>query len=242
MKNKIAVYTAITNGYDSLKDPIHLSKDIDYICFTDNPNIKSSIWEVVAIPNNDLDEVRKCRQIKILPHIFLKDYQYSIWIDGNIDIISDINELVSEYFERKKCDLVTFKHPFRDCIYEEAMECIKLKKDDEKIILKQMEKYEKNNYPKNAGLIESNVILRRHNSPHVMKVMEDWWQEVENFSRRDQLSFNYVAWLNKFNYDFLPGNSRNNSKYFNVRYHKKNKYREMLRILKKRVKGIFVND
>jgi len=37
------IYTAITNNYDILKDPIAVSDDFDYICVSDNPNLKTNI-------------------------------------------------------------------------------------------------------------------------------------------------------------------------------------------------------
>lgn len=46
------------------------------------------------------------------------------------------------------------------------------------------------------GLTENNVIYRKHKDPRCIKVMEDWWYMVENYSRRDQLSLFYVLWKN----------------------------------------------
>ena len=38
---RIVVYTAITGNYDELKEPIFIDQNIDYVCFTNNKNIKS---------------------------------------------------------------------------------------------------------------------------------------------------------------------------------------------------------
>jgi hypothetical protein len=43
--------------------------------------------------------------------------------------------------------------------------------------------------------------------------MEDWWTEIKYGSRRDQLSFNYVAWKNNLKFNYIEGDSRDN-KYF----------------------------
>ena len=40
--------------------------------------------------------------------------------------------------------------------------------------------------------------------------MEDWWTEIKYGSKRDQLSFNYVAWKNKTKFNYMDGDSRNN--------------------------------
>ena len=41
--------------------------------------------------------------------------------------------------------------------------------------------------------------------------MESWWEEIKYNSKRDQLSFNYVAWKNGLKYNSIPGDIRNNS-------------------------------
>ena len=38
--------------------------------------------------------------------------------------------------------------------------------------------------------------------------MEDWWKIVSTQSKRDQLSFNYVAWKNNFVPTIINGDLR----------------------------------
>jgi len=220
MQNYIVVYTAISQGYDDLKEPSYISEGVDYICFSDNPSLKSKIWKIVPFLDKELDNVRKCRQAKILPHKFLSGYKYSIWVDGNINITNDINDLIVKHFKKSNHEFVTFRHPSRNCVFLEAEECIKQKKDNKQTIKKQMNKYKSEDLPVNVGLVESNVILRNHNSHNLISVMEDWWKEIEHHSRRDQLSFNYVAWKNSFNYETLEGSSRGGNNYFSLGKHK----------------------
>lgn len=84
----------------------------------------------------------------------------------------------------KESSLVFFRHSDgRNCIYKEAEVCIRRNKDDKNVILAQAEKYEKERYPENNGLISTGVILRRHNDPKIIETMDAWWNEVENFSK-----------------------------------------------------------
>jgi hypothetical protein len=55
-------------------------------------------------------------------------------------------------------------------------------------------KYRQQGYPEHNGLVEDNFLMRRHNEPEMIRFAEEWWKNVLEFSRRDQLSFNYVAW------------------------------------------------
>lgn len=222
MRKDVVVYTAITRGYDGLKMPATVSDRCNYVCFTDDPTIDGrGLWDVRPFPNPELDQVRKCRQLKILPHVFLPSYKSSIWVDGNIQITGDIDELIVKHFDKPGPEFLSFKHPWRNCIYDEAEAVIKNRKgiedsSGEMRVRKQMAKYEREGMPKKNGLIESNVILRKH-TPEVNGVMEQWWEEVQTHSRRDQLSFNYVAWKNKFQYGLLDGCSRwNTNKYFEI--------------------------
>ena len=57
-----------------------------------------------------------------------------------------------------------------------------------------MSRYRDEGFPRQFGLYETNVVLRKHNEPLVGKVDVDWWREIDSGSRRDQLSLTYVLW------------------------------------------------
>jgi hypothetical protein len=217
-KKKIAVYTAISNNYDSLKLPITESKDIDFICFTDNDNLKSDKWKITTIEEQNLDPIRLAKKVKVLPHIYLSEYDLSLWVDANFLITHDLNELFNTYLSKGL--IACFRHPYRNCIYEEAKACIDIKRDKKSIIEKQMSKYQSLKYPEKNGLISSGAILRQHNDPKIIKLSEDWWKEIVQFSIRDQLSFNYAAWKNNIDYTILNESIENN-KYFKIKGHQK---------------------
>ena len=215
MSNKIAIYTAITNNYEGLKKPKYHSKDIDYIAFSDK-KIKSDFWHVIVLDEtySALDSIRKARKIKILGHQALKSYEYTVWIDGNINVIGDVKELINYYADS---DLVTFKHPQRTCVYDEANACIEYMKDSRETIIKQVALMREHNYPEENGLVESNVLIRKKTDA-INSSMTAWWEMVLNYSRRDQLSFNYTASIHKLNYALMgKDNARGSSKYFSVR-------------------------
>lgn len=214
---KIAIYTAITAGYDNLKEPTYKSTEgkIDYLAFSDC-NIYSRFWKIIYLDErySHLDSVRKARKLKIIGHPILDSYDYTIWIDGNIDIIGDINELLPLLDEH---DLITFKHPNRNCIYEEAMACLSGKKDFIDIVKEQVEFLKRQGYPEKNGLIESNVIIRKKTAV-LEQAMNAWWEMVLTRSRRDQLSFNYIALKHNLNFTVMGNdNARGKSKYFSLR-------------------------
>lgn len=213
---KIVVYTCITNNYDNLVEPTYIDNSLTYLAFVSNDEIKSSVWQIKKIDiDQELGPVKTARKIKILAHKYLSEYDCSIWIDGTIDVIGDVKSLVNSLGFPL---FVGFKHPFRNCIYSEGKACIKHNKDKKEIINEQLSDYRKEGYPVNAGLIESNVLIRMHNSPSVIKLMEFWWQEVRNKSRRDQLSFNYSVWKTESHFvQIINENARDSFDYFLMR-------------------------
>ena len=197
-KNKKVVYTCITGGYDAIIDPKVVTNGFDYICFTDNLKMESNIWEIRPLPKEteELSQVKKQRYVKINAHKLLGEYDISIWVDGNVTIKSDLKEFVDKFI-KSDYSIYVPKHPSRDCIYSESRAVISMKKDTKPNVEPQIERYKKEGFPKNYGLLQSNIMLRKHNNEDCKKFMEQWFEELKNGSHRDQLSFNYVAWKNK---------------------------------------------
>lgn len=118
----------------------------------------------------------------------------------------NIKEFIKKYCDLEKYSLIGFKHGLRKSVFAEAIECIKLKKDNKEIIEKQIEKYKKMKYKDNNGLIESTIMVRKNSDNKLKKTMKDWFNEIKNYSYRDQLSFNYVASKNKIQFNLLDMN------------------------------------
>lgn len=197
---KGVVYSAVTGGYDGIKDPLYVDPEWDYILFTDDPDIRSDVWRIKVIENPDgLDSVRLARRIKILGHRYLRDYDYSVWVDGKVQITGDFREFILS--NRGKQPMLCFNHYIHDCIYSERNLCLALKKDDPKIMDSQIDRYRREGYPEHFGLIDSAILIRELRNDRVIRLMETWWNEVSAGSRRDQLSFNYACWRNDFVYD-----------------------------------------
>jgi hypothetical protein len=195
--NKNVIYTCIIGEYDDIIEPSFITPGFDYICFTDNTNLESSIWDIRPIPEHEilstLPKVKRQRFIKIRPDIFLKEYELSIWVDGNVVIRGDLNEFLSPVIE-EDCSVYVPKHPSRSCIYAESKVVLAMKKDVCDNVNPQMERYKNECFPEGYGLLQSNILVRKHNSEDCIKLMKEWSNEVINCSHRDQLSFNYILW------------------------------------------------
>jgi len=189
---KVAVYTCITQGYDSLKAPLFIDKRFSYFCFTDNPSRVLPPWEFHPISLRGLSPKDQNRYIKMHPHDFLPAYDVTVYVDGSIQIVGDIHELVLSALNSPE-DIFLYRHPQRSCIFAEAAACADLSHDWIWTIVSQMRRYSSAGYPVENGLFEGNVIIRKK-SASVRRLMEQWWREYSAGAKRDQLSLPYVAW------------------------------------------------
>lgn len=197
-RNKKVIYTCITGEYDDVKEPTYITNGFDYVCFTDNMNMKSNIWRIKPLPAevDELSNVKKQRYVKVNPHRVLDDgYELSIWVDGNVLVKGDLNKLL-DTIDLSESSVFVPKHPSRDCIYREARAVISMKKDTAEHIDPQIKKYKDEGFPKEYGLLQSNILIRKHNEDDCKKLMDEWFEEIKNGSHRDQLSFNYIQWKN----------------------------------------------
>jgi hypothetical protein len=214
--DKKAVYTCITGQYDQLIAHSYVCDQWDYICFTDNPELLEkghSHWQIRPLQFTALDPTRNSRWHKVFPHKILPEYNVSLYVDGNIDILTpDLFQYVDQKLLPKEM-LAIHPHFVRDCIYAEAKECIHFQLDSEEIIEQQVLRLKKLDYPEHNGLQENNVIFRRHHNSLVKQVMESWWWWITSYSKRDQLSFNYVIWLHRLHIHTFEEQFVRNPKY-----------------------------
>lgn len=201
---RIVVYTAITGGKDRLKEN-QVTAGLPFYAFLDEP-VESDTWEVLPAMELFKDPRRNARCHKILAHQLFPDCEYSVWIDGTISVISDILPLIDGLMAG--CDVATFRHPERRCLYKEAKTCMRFSLDDRATIEKQVAYYQGKNFAADAGLFETNVLIRRH-CPRVAAFNNLWWSELCFHSNRDQISFPYAAWSTGLRIGIIPGNAQN---------------------------------
>lgn len=196
--SKKVVYTCITDDYDDIeeiKGYKYINSEWDYICYTDNQDYinrgQVGIWQIRPLAYDKLDGTRNNRWHKINPHEILSDYDESLYIDANINILTD--KIFREIDNLEK-DLILSVHACNVCMYKEFIWAINDNVDNLELINKQLDLIKSENFPKNYGMPENNIIYRKHNKEHIVSLMKDWWYMLENYAKRDQLSFPYILW------------------------------------------------
>jgi hypothetical protein len=165
---------------------------IDFICFTDNPDLKSNVWQCRVFDTHCLPPEKSSRRPKALPHEYLADYDYSLYMDNICELkrLPNQTDLVQSY----GTDYVyrVFKHSTRTVLAEEALAISSLGYDTAENLINQLDTYAQ--YLPLQTITPLNtctVLLRQHNHLQVIRHGRMWWEHILNFSKRDQMSFDF---------------------------------------------------
>ncbi len=150
-------------------------------------------WQIRIIDPVFFDPQRDARRVKVLPHLFLpKQYEISVWVDSSLSL----KRLTAETIEALLSggDIAVTRHNMRTCIYDEAQAVLDVKYETASRVERQMARYRTMGFPDHFGLHATMFLARRHLTEAGMAFNIEWWSELSRFSKRDQLSFDYVRW------------------------------------------------
>jgi hypothetical protein len=215
---QFVIYTCVTNGYSRvLPAPKPLLEQFDFILFSDQEKAVDG-WTYIKWTKSDEDPRRDAKFCKVNPHRILTAYEVSLWVDGNFKLKVGIKDLVQLLLNSDEVILL-FHHRRRTCVYAEGQECLKWGKDSHALIKKQLNSYKASGHPSNWGLFMGGFLMRKHKSENCAATMEDWWNEIQSYSVRDQLSLPVV--LRRNSTKMIVYKSSSTDPYFTVLPHLK---------------------
>ncbi|WP_116083508.1 glycosyltransferase domain-containing protein [Tropicimonas sp. IMCC34011] len=219
MKSERIVYTCVVGGYDKLFRPLAADTETRYIALTDDPNLRAPGWEVQVIDLDlELSKSMQNRHCKCFPWKYLPLARTSIYVDGNVRILSNLSRLFD--CADDGYDIVLFRHPKRNFVAEEVAECIARKKvQSREIIETEYSKLLEDGFVDIGHLTENGVIVRSHQSMELQNAMEHWWQFIQKFSGRDQISLHHCLHKASVRKLILPMNFREPNPYFDLYPH-----------------------
>ena len=190
----MTIYTALYGAYDDLPEPVPQDVEVDWVCFTDTADVASPTWRVVVDPPRYEHPRMAAKVHKMLPSEVLDDARWAVWVDANVlvDNPAFAREAVSAAAAHD-VGVTTFRHPQRDCIYEEAAECASLAKCAGMPVREQVAAYRQEGYPAHGGLFGCRSIVWDTTSATAKELGHRWLKECERWTYRDQLSFPVVA-------------------------------------------------
>ncbi|KAF9670647.1 hypothetical protein SADUNF_Sadunf13G0090600 [Salix dunnii] len=207
-----------STGFDLAEDDVtRLSrKNVCFVMFMDEVTLQTLIseghipdgagfvglWKIVVVKNLPYNDMRRVGKVpKLLPHRLFPSARYSIWLDSKLRLQVD-PLLVLEYFLwRKGYEYAISNHYDRHCVWEEVAQNKKLNKYNHTVIDQQFASYQADglkrfNVSDPNKLLPSNVpegslIVRAH-TPMSNLFSCLWFNEVDRFTPRDQLSFAFT--------------------------------------------------
>ena len=209
------LYTCITNNRDAVPPVPFFNQFIDYFLFADpnelDPAVDVRPWTLMPLLwRHPLDPGRTAKWHKHNPMKCFPGRTDSIWMDASHWPTTDISWFPAWFLQR--ADIACFPHAVRTDIRQEAEEVFRLKFDNEDVVREQMLRYRDDGFPAyDNKLYDTSVLVRRH-CPRLKDLSEMWWNEIEQGSRRDQLSLPYCLWKLAMNCELIvPGHARHPS-------------------------------
>ncbi|XP_010540448.1 PREDICTED: uncharacterized protein LOC104814215 [Tarenaya hassleriana] len=213
----IVVASAVFGAFDDVKEPKRISKHSEetvcFYMFVDeetreflkrerglDDTKKIGKWRIVVVQNLPYSDGRRNGKIpKLLVHRLFPNARFSIWIDGKLELVVDPYQILERFLWRKNATFAISRHYKRFDVLVEAEANKAAGKYDNASIDFQV------NFYKNEGLTpyseaklpitsdvpEGCVIIREH-VPISNLFTCLWFNEVDRFTSRDQISFSTI--------------------------------------------------
>lgn len=208
MKQKCAFYTAIFNTDRPIDNPVMFEKipGWDYYLFTNlQATLFKTSWEIKTIPYPIVTDTflrtnqLSVKEVKHNSHRYLSDCDVVIYMDGYVwpdplkgyNIFTQIN-LLGTY------DIILQKHPNWDCVYQEAKQILRCRKDTHEYVNRNLDIYNKDQMPKNWGLSLGGILIKNNQSLQLIEISEQIVNFMKDKSYRDQLTMMYIFWKYKY--------------------------------------------
>lgn len=210
----VVVASAIFGNYDVIQQPKNISeaakKNVCFYMFVDeetgvylrnSSGLDSSrrigLWRIVVVHNLPYTDARRNGKVpKLLLHRMFPNARYSLWIDGKLELVVDPYQLLERFLWRKNASFAISRHYKRFDVFAEAEANKAAGKYDNASINFQVDFYKSEGLtpysvaklPITSDVPEGCVIIREH-IPITNLFTCVWFNEVDRFTSRDQISF-----------------------------------------------------
>ncbi|XP_071721919.1 probable hexosyltransferase MUCI70 [Rutidosis leptorrhynchoides] len=213
----IIVASAIFGNYDLIQQPENISeiakKNVHFYMFIDETTeayLKNSsvlddtkrvgLWRIIVVRNVPYNDPRRNGKIpKLLLHRIFPNIRYSIWIDGKLKLVVDPYQILERFLWRENANFAISRHYKRFSMFDEAIANKAAGKYDNSSIDAQIDfyinegltPYSEAKLPITSDVPEGCVLIKEH-TPITNLFTCLWFNEVDRFTSRDQLSFSTV--------------------------------------------------
>lgn len=222
---KYSVVTYVMGEYELLREisfnPIEVTPDVEYICVTDNPNLKSNTWQIFYDKDLAKDELSLFDRVMLVRYNLFKYCKNDICLrlDTSMQIVNPLDVLIKQFIDGKYFGCLLL-HPDRWYILPEYTSWVLFRNFDPIEAMMRMMKLQLDfNYDfRNKSLIQQGISINRR-----LNITEEINQKMlyycanndGHFTRLDQTIFtalisseySYLNWMfidnSIFNGDYL---------------------------------------
>ncbi|KAI3433050.1 uncharacterized protein J3R85_007239 [Psidium guajava] len=219
---KVVVSSCIFGSSDFLRRPTskriteYSKKNVCFVMFVDEETLSTlssegnipddrghiGLWKIVVVKNLPYKDMRRTGKVpKLLSHRLFPSSRYSIWLDSKMRLNTDPMLIIEYVLWRTKSEFAISNHYDRHCVWEEVLQNKRLNKYNHTAIDEQFLFYQSDgltkfdpadpNTPLPSYVPEGSFIVRAH-TPMSNLFSCLWFNEVDRFTSRDQLSFAYT--------------------------------------------------
>ncbi|KAH9609525.1 hypothetical protein KSS87_023474 [Heliosperma pusillum] len=218
----IVVSSCIFGSSDFLRRPTsklisaYSKKNVCFVMFLDEQTLiklssegnvpdergQMGLWRIVVARNLPYEDMRRNGKVpKLLAHRLFPSSRYSIWLDSKMRLNADPLLILEYFLWRTRSEYAISKHYDRQCLWEEVLQNKRLNKYNHTAIDEQFMFYRSDGLTKfdasdphkllPSYVPEGSFIIRAH-TPMSNLFSCLWFNEVDRFTSRDQLSFAYT--------------------------------------------------
>ncbi|KAI3936992.1 hypothetical protein MKX01_015207 [Papaver californicum] len=213
----VVVASAIFGNYDIIQQPKNISeaakKNVCFYMFVDEETeasirntttlgdgMKVGLWRLILVRNLPYADARRNGKVpKLLLHRIFPNSRFSLWVDGKLELVVDPYQILERFLWRKSATFAISRHYKRFDVIEEAVANKAAGKYENASIDFQIDFYKgegltpytEAKLPITSDVPEGCVIIREH-IPVTNLFTCLWFNEVDRFTSRDQLSFSTV--------------------------------------------------
>nr|AAU93583.1 hypothetical protein SDM1_52t00007 [Solanum demissum]ABO92995.1 protein of unknown function [Solanum tuberosum] len=219
---RVVVSSCIFGSSDFLRRPTsrlmseYSKKNVCFVMFVDEETLSTlskegnapddggfvGLWKLIVVKNLPYTDMRKTGKVpKFLSHRLFPSSRYSIWLDSKLRLATDPMLIIDHFLWQTGSEYAISNHYTRHCVWDEVLQSNRLNKYNHTAIDEQFSFYQSDgltkfdpsdpNTPLPSYVPEGSFIVRAH-TPMSNLFSCLWFNEVDRYTSRDQLSFAFT--------------------------------------------------
>ncbi len=185
----VALISALYGDYDRFKEPVAQNGDVQYVCLTDNPDLRSDVWEMVYWPKPHQKPLMAAKAPKMLP-AWYSDARASVWVDMSVQVHNP--DFALHAADCAHDGVATWPHPWNPDLASEAAESVGQVRYEGQRLLDQVDRYFDAGLPVDSSVRHTAVVARAHND--TTELLGLLWDAEFEWSAADQIGFVWACW------------------------------------------------